>query len=143
MAGILLSGPAGGGKSAAARQLFKDQVGAVIIDFQSIYAALAGLDRGPEGRYPERNPSDAYLLPTTEYLRRAAITAAVERNLEPIVTNSDGNSQRRADLLGFMGAGAVEQVIDPGRDVVVERLSINGTLSQQCGDAISRWYSRV
>ena len=143
MAGILLSGPAGGGKSAVARQLFIDLAGSVIVDFQSLYASLLGIDRGPDGRYPERDPSDAYLLPTTEYLRRAAIRAAVERNLDPIVTNSDGDDQRRLDLLGFMGAGAVERVIDPGRQVVVERLSVNGILSGQCGQAISRWYGRL
>ena len=42
-----------------------------------------------------------------------------------------------------LGTGAVETVLDPGKDVVVERLKVNGVLSQQCGQAIDRWFSRL
>ena len=86
MAGILLSGPAGAGKSAVARRLWLEYPGtAALADFQSVYAALTGDARGPDGRYPLRNPA---LLPLVEYTRRAIITGAVNREIFVIATNS-------------------------------------------------------
>ena len=144
MPGILLSGPAGAGKTQQALALLAASQGATLIDFQRIYAAVAGVERDSEtGRYPERNPSQAYLLAVAEYLRRAAITAALDMELDPIVTNSDGSPTRRNFLLGLLGAGATEVVIDPGRDVVAARLAGDGPLSEQCGQAIDRWYGRL
>ena len=93
MPSVLLSGPAGAGKSALARRLWIEAgTLAVIVDFQSLYAALSGDRRGDDGRYPLR--VDDELLPTVEYLRRAAITAAVQRELDVFATNSD--DERRA-----------------------------------------------
>ena len=116
---------------------------AAVIDFQSIYAAMLLLNRDEEGRYPERLARDSYLLPLAEYVRRAAITGAANRELFPIVTNSDGGRVRRGFLLDLLGNGAVEQVIDPGLEVVTQRLSVNGRLSKQCAGAIDRWYGRL
>ena len=144
MAGILLSGPAGAGKSAMAKRLLENlgQPG-VIVDFQAIYAALLLLDRDADGRYPERQGRDSHLLPLAEYTRRAAITGAVDRQLFAIVTNSDGDGDRRRTLLGLLGAGAVEQVIDPGIVTVSDRLATGGQVSVQCAQAIQRWYGRL
>ena len=113
---------------------------AVLIEFQEIYAALLGIRRLPSGRYPERLDSDSYALPLTEYVRRSAITAARERDIHAIVTNSDGNPERRTALLGYIGPGSSEIVVDPGRSIVEDNLSIEGELSEQCDDAINRWY---
>ena len=144
MAGLLISGPAGGGKSAAVRQESADRPGpTVIADFQAIYAALLLLDRGPDGRYPERQAAQEHLLPLAEYTRRAVITGAVNREIFVIATNSDGNQQRRQELLGFLGPGSRERVIDPGIEIVTERLSVDGTLSEPCRDALNRWYGRL
>ena len=145
MTGILLSGPAGGGKSQAARRLYASlAVPGVVIDFQSIYAALGQIDRLPNGRYPERLDSEAHLLSITEYLRRAAITAAVRAEIYVIATNSDGAPARRAKLLEEIGPGSTERVIDPGESVVTQRLSdARGVISTQCLAAKNRWYSRV
>ena len=140
----LISGPAGAGKSAVARELMAGRsVPTVLIEFQVIYAALMGIDRLPSGRYPERRPEDAYALALTEYTRRAAITAAVTAGVDALVTNSDGAPARREFLLSLLGSDAEERVLDPGRDVVTERLSVNGVLSEQCGEAINRWYGNV
>ena len=145
MPGVLLSGPAGAGKSQAARELLASlHVPGVIVDFQSLYAALLQLERNPDGRYPERLASDVHVLAIAEYLRRSAITAARRAELFAIVTNSDGAPTRRAALLSEMGPGAVEQVIDPGEDVVTQRLSgRTGKLSTQCKQAVGRWYGRI
>ena len=142
MPSVLLSGPAGAAKSAYAKGLFGQASGLVIIaDFQSFYAALTGDERGPNGRYPLRNER---LLPITEYVRRAAITGAVERDIQVIATNSDGDPVRRKFLLSQLGADATERVIDPGRDVVSVRLAdpATGELSLECDEAINRWYGR-
>ena len=118
-------------------------VPAVVIDFQAIYAALLLLERDDGGRYPERLDGDRHILPIAEYTRRAAITAAVANEVDPIVTNSDGDLQRRGLLLERMGAGATERVIDPGIETVARRLAVDGVLSAQCEQAIGRWYSRL
>ena len=143
MAGYLISGPAGAGKSAAAAALAAELAQPVQVHFQELYAALLGIQRDPlTGRYPERNPADAYIMPTVEYTRRAIITSAVERDLDVIASNSDGSPVRRAQLLGYLGQGAVERIVDPGRDVVAARLAdpVSGVLSLQCEGALSRWF---
>ena len=141
----LLSGPAGGGKSQRARELLENsQEPLVVADFQDLYASLLGLRRDASGRYPERSGRHAFALSMAEFLRRAAIRAALERELDMVVTNSDGSPERRQELLAAMGPSAREQVIDPGIDVVRQRLSVNGRPpSQQCEQAISRWFLRV
>ena len=104
---------------------------------------LLGLQRLDNGRYPPRLESDAFAMPLTEYLRRAAISAATARDITPIVSNSDGDPSRRQALLGFMGPGSRETVIDPGIEIVTERLSVNGALDPDCASAINRWYGRL
>ena len=77
------------------------------------------LSANPEtGRFPERLDADAYALALAEFVRLSTIRAAREQEVDPIVTNSDGNRDRRGFLLGLLGPGATERVIDPGRDVV-------------------------
>ena len=142
MASVLLSGPAGAAKSALARRLLAESTElAAIADFQLVYRALTDVERGRDGRYPLRNEG---LLPLTEYVRRSIITGAVNRDISVIATNSDGDPERRAFLLRQLGAGAVERIVDPGRNIVEARLSDpeTGVLSSECDSAIGRWYSR-
>ena len=143
---VLLSGPAGGGKSALAREILATlaRPGAVI-DFQQILAMLSGIERGPDGRYPPRLPENDYLLPLAEYIRRAAMTAALVQDLDIVVTNSDGDPTRRAFLLSLLSPGSREQVLDPGITVVTRHLTLPGATepSQQCKDAMQRWYGRL
>ena len=99
------------------------------------------LERMADGRYPQREPQHQFAYPLVEYLRRAALTAAADREIQVVMTNSDSSPERRATLLGLLKPGAREVVIDPGRAVVVERLSdADGHLSEQCADAVSRWF---
>ena len=142
MASILLSGPAGGAKSQEAIQLIKDATGPTIAaDFQSIVVALLQLRRGPDGRYPVR---PEWILPLTEYVRQAAVEGAINRDIDVILTNSDGSPERRDYLLKKLGPGSTEQILDPGEEVVRARLSNSktGKLSRECGKAIGRWYRR-
>ena len=115
----------------------------VVSDFQTLLAALTLLERQSDGRYPPRRESQAsWLLPLTEYVRMTVIGAAQARGVGVVTTNSDGSPERRALLRSRLGPGAVEQVIDPGIDIVTERLSVDGSLSDPCKDAINRWYGR-
>ena len=145
MAGLLISGPAGAGKTALAREALQGSgIPAVLLDLQSLYATILGIERLTNGRYPERLESDAHGLRLAEFIRRAALDAAQRSELFVIFTNSDGDAARRAELLEALGDGAMEQIVDPGREVVEARLSRpDGTLSSQCADAISRWYDRA
>ena len=143
MPSLLLSGPAGAAKSALARRLLRESPElAAMADFQAVYAALTGDLRGPDGRYPLR---DERLLPLTEYVRRAILTGALARDIAVIATNSDGDPDRRAFLLGQLGEGATERVVDPARAVVAARLADpeTGQLSAECEAAIDRWYLRA
>ena len=145
MPSILLSGPSGGGKSQAARRLLASAtVAAIMIDFQTLYAGLLGIERDPStGRYPPRRPQDAFALPLAEYARQAIITGAIAQELDVVLTSSDGNLARRQFLLERLGPTASEVVIDPGIEVVTERLTVDGTLDEDCRKAIQRWYGRL
>ena len=115
----------------------------VAADFQSLYAALTLLERQADGRYLHRRESQAsWLLPLTEYVRMAIIGAAQNRGVGVASTNSDGSPERRALLLSRLGPGAAETIIDPGIEVVTDRLSVDGVLDPDCRQAIDRWYGR-
>ena len=142
MPSILLSGPAGANKSALARRLLAESTElAAIADFQLVYRALTDVARDRGGRYPLR---DDRLLPLTEYVRRAIISGATDRDIAVIATNSDGDPVRRAFLLDQLGKGATERIIDPGENIVAARLSDpeTGVLSPECSAAIGRWFGR-
>ena len=142
MPGILLSGPAGAGKSQVAGDLLREATEPTIaVDFQSIVVALLLLERGRGGKYPIR---PAWVLPITEYTRQAVISGANSRGLSIVATTSDGSPARRAALLERLGAGATERIVDPGEAIVKARLSdpLTGELSDECAGAIGRWYSR-
>ena len=115
---------------------------AVLADFQSVYVSLSGDVRDDNGDYPERDPN---LLPLAERERQRIIRDAVEMEIGVVATSSDGAQARREYLLGILGPGAVEEIVDPGLDIVTARLSnpATGSLSDSCSSAISRWYSRL
>ena len=143
MPNILLSGPAGAGKSALARRLIAEAGHPMVAaDFQSLVVALLQLQRAPDGRYPVR---PVWVLPMAEHLRREVIDAAVSRDIDVVVTNSDGDPDRRGALLKRLGPGAGERIVDPGEDVVKARLADpeSGELSDECDAAIGRWYGRL
>ena len=141
MPNILLSGPAGAGKSEVARNLLREATEPTIqADFTAIAVALLGLERGRGGKYAIRPD---WVLPIVEYTRQAVITGANSRGILIVATTSDGSSERRKALLSRLGPGAVENVIDPGIEAVSARLSDPVTgLSGECSRAIQRWYSR-
>ena len=161
MPSVLVSGPAGAGKSQHARRLVEEGAARVWIDFQRIHVALSGDRRDPEtGRYPYRDPA---LLPLVEYVRQVAIRQARRRELDMVVTNADGSPERRFQLLARMHGepedvyrdvfgvqpgqpiDSREIVLDPGEATVRKRLAdpATGVLANACELAIGRWYRRL
>ena len=140
MANLLISGPAGAGKSQVARERLEAMDGpAVVADFQSLVVALLQQERGPDGTYPLR---PEWVLPVAEHVRRTVIDAARAREISVIATNSDGSPERRRFLLERLGPGALETIVDPGEQVVKARLSgRTGQLSRACEGAVKRWYA--
>ena len=145
MPNLLISGPAGAGKTEEARRLLATSTEPMVAaDFQSLLSSLLLQERLANGRYPRRLDSQAsWLLPLTEYTRMAIIGAAAARGIGVITTNSDGSPERRALLLSRLGPGATEMIVDPGLSIITERLSDpDGTIDQQCVEARDRWFSR-
>ena len=142
MPNLLISGSAGSGKSEAARaELAASNEPAIIAEIQPLYAALLGIERQPDGRYPERLERDVHALRLAEYLRRAAITASVARGIRVITSNSDSDMDRRAFLLRELGPGATERIVTVSYDVAISNLQgPNGATSEQCRQAVERWY---
>ena len=144
---LLISGPAGAGKSqAAARLRAESPEPTALAEHQELYAAVLGLRRDPAtGRYPERDPRDAWALPMAEYLRRVIITSGQDRGFDVITTNSDGDPERRELLVMFLGPGATEIVMDPGESIIRDRLTFGMASgpSAQCEEAMDRWFRRL
>ena len=143
MANLLISGVAGSGKSEAARlELAASNEPAVILEIQELYASLLGQRRDPAtGRYPERLERDSHALRLAEYLRRVAITASVARGIRVITSNSDSDMARRRFLLGELGPGSVERIVNVDYDIAISNLQgPGGATSDQCRQAVERWY---
>lgn len=132
---IPVVGPAGGGKSQFVNR--NQETGEVVIDFTLLYAALANVQRGPDGRYPERVAGDP-LLPLVNAVKEFALRQAVDRQLNGYVTSSDAQAVSRLEAL----TGETAEIIDPGREAIELRLRDpeTGVLSDECGRALSRWY---
>ena len=145
MPNTLVSGPAGAGKSAVAKTLVAlAEEPTVLVDFQAIHVALTGAERRSDGTYPLR---DERLLPITEYVRRAVIGAAVERDIGVVATNSRWRPRTAGVPAGPARAPArTERIVDPGRVAVEARLSDPVTFELSAtiaAEAINRWYTRI
>ena len=122
MANKLLSGPAGANKSERARELLEvASEPTVAADFTSLFNAVRLVERGPGGSFPERTVADEVYLPIAEAMRREVIRQGRRRGLNVVVTNSDGDLDRRRELAALLGDAEledIEEVLDPGEDVV-------------------------
>ena len=138
MAISIIRGPAGGGKSQYVEGAHR--AGEVVIDFTRLYAALALVERGADGKYPVREDGDP-LLPLVEAVKTFATREAARRELAGHVTTSD-SSPGEVERLRALGASGATVTLDPGEEVVRARLADaeSGELSPACHKALSRWY---
>ena len=146
MPGILrlLRGPAGGGKSQIARRALVSGDTDLQADTTALYAALSGVERGPDGRYPPRLESDP-LLPLTTYVRAVVVRDALRRGLRVIITSSRRDDEDHwRGIAREAGAAFDVETVEPagGRDAMAARLADpeTGALSGECSAALSRWY---
>ena len=103
MALVIVRGPAGGGKSGYIERERKP--GDVLADFTAIFAAVSGVTRGPDGRYPIRTDDDP-LIPLAAWVKAAIVRQAAARGLRGYVTTSDssaGEIERLRELGALMG----------------------------------------
>ena len=139
---ILLQGPAGAAKSQHARALLADGQVDVIADLTQLHVALKALERDPAtGKYPVRKADDKALA-LAAYLRRTTVRQALRTGLNVVVTSGTPGLEGEYEAIA-REAGTTFQVMtdDPGRSVVSERLAgAGGTLSDECQNALNRWY---
>lgn len=137
----LIEGPAGGGKSEIAAELLESGAVDVLSDITALWVALAGVVRGPDGRYPERQDDDPALA-VALYLQAVAVRFALAQGHNVAVTTSRaGQVERWQEVAEDAGAAFSVRTVDPGRSVIVARLTAaDGILSEACRRAIERWY---
>lgn len=122
-------GPAGGGKSQWIAERMKPND--VLIDFSYLYRALSGTDKKLVRKIGD--PKIAFVQVTKQH----ALAEAVSRQLDGYVTSATPSD--RPLLEQATGQQAV--IIDPGEDVVRQRLAVDGDeLSVECENAVTRWY---
>ena len=141
----LLQGPAGSGKSQAARDLLANGEATILADVTALWAALTGAVRDPEtGLYPERADADPGLAAARQVQERAVRVGLRDGESVVVTTSRRGQESRWAGVAIDSGALFSARTIDPGFDVVSARLAdpVTGTLSGACSRALSRWYVR-
>ena len=139
MAISILRGPAGAGKS---QWLEHNRGDRLVIDLTRLWVALGLYERGADGLYPVRQ-SDDPALALARILKAAAVGIAAREGIDAIVTTSDSSAEEIERLRRRGAIGAVVTV-DPGLAEVRRRLAdqATGVVSDDCENAIQRWYSR-
>lgn len=114
----------------------------VVADLTALWAALRGMERDSDGRYPIREDGDpAVRSGLAAYLRAATVRQALREGLKvAITTGSPTMAPRWAAVAEESGATFSVRTIDPGEELVRDRLADHGVLSGQCEKAIDRWY---
>ena len=142
---VIISGPAGAGKTERAREIIAELraegLEPIAADFQSLYAALLLVNRGDDGRFPERADDAAYILGMVEYIRSTIARRALADDMPVVATISErSDGTRYKALAALLGGAAREETIDPGVDEIVGRFMENNQIPSQCREAIGRWY---
>ena len=139
----LIQGPAGGGKSAVARDLLEAGEVQVVADVTGLWSVLSGAQRDPEtGRYPERRDDDP-ALHAARYVQVAAVRQGLRAGAGVAATTSRRDQVNRwQEIAAAEDAAFRLRTVDPGLDVVAARLAdpVTGVLSDSCSQALDRWF---
>jgi len=142
----LIEGPPGGGKSQILRGLVADGQLDTAVEFAAFWASLKGYRRDKNGHYPVRlkgDPAAEIAAITMEAATRASLRLGLNVGVS---RSTPGNAPHYAGLADQFGATFSTRVIDPGIDVVRERLAaafpdaVTRGLSDECQAAIDKWY---
>ena len=138
----LIEGPAGGGKSRVARDLLRAGTVDVVADVTSLWAALSGAVRGPDGLFPVTSLDDPALRAAL-FTQNVAARFALDQGASVAVTTSrPGQVERWQAVADEVDAGFSVRTVDPGRAVVTARLTQTADPGRnaECSRAIGRWY---
>ena len=143
MAIEIVAGPAGSGKSQlVAAELDKERD--VLIDFTRLWAAISGIDRLPDGRFPVRrrdDPRTGLVVSAKALLLEEALRRELEKSGTVFLTTS--SRDELANLERRLPERTRARIIDPGEDAARARLAQpgNGGLEPECEEALRRWYN--
>ena len=137
----LLEGPAGSNKSAAARRMIQAGEADVVADVTPLWAALRGVERGPDGKFPVRADDDP-ALPLARYLQAAAVREGLREGRNVVVTTSRrGQAPRWQAVAAETGDELTVRTLDVDRATIAARLAgPGGELSPACQAAMARWF---
>ena len=115
----------------------------VLADYTALWAGLRGIEREPDGRYPIRQDSDpAVRSGLVPWVRAAAVRQALRVGLRVVVTSGTPRTAVKwSTVAREEGALFSLRTMDPGEAVARERLAVDGELSDECEQAVGRWYS--
>ena len=138
----LIQGPAGSGKSQVVSEMLEAGEIDVQADLTAIWAALRGIERGPDGRYPVRTADDpAIQSGLAMYVRAVVVRQGLRQDLRVAVTTGSADTAVQwSEVAAESGAAFSVLTVDPGEAVVRNRLTVNDVLSDECAGAIARWY---
>ena len=140
---LLVEGPAGANKSGLIRSLMARGQLDIAVEFTELWAATRGKRRDPQtGRLPIWRQDDPFIRSFFGHaLKEAAVDLALERDLRVAVSESSPHkSEKWARVAAVKGAEFERRTIDPGPEVIKQRLSVGGKLSIECKMAGDRWY---
>ena len=136
----LIEGPAGSGKSQLARDLLAAGHIDLLADVTNIFAAITGATRGPDGKYPVRLDSDPGVAASL-YVQAVIARYALRNSLRVAVTTSRRNQVDRWKAIADEEAAAFAvRTVDPGIEIIRQRLSEGGRLETACEVAMAKWY---
>ena len=138
----LIEGPAGSGKSQIVAAMLAAGEVDVQADLTAIWAALRGIERGPDGRYPVRTADDpAIRSGLAAYVRAVVVNQGLRQGLRvAVTTGSPDTAVRWAGVAEESSSSFAVLTVDPGEAVVRDRLTVDGVLSDECSEAVNRWY---
>jgi len=138
----LVEGPAGSGKSQHVADMLAAGEADVVADLTAQWAALRGVERLDDGRYPVRLDDDPVIATgLAAYMRAAVVHQGLRQGLRVVVTSgSPDTAVRWSDVAREHESPFNVVTIDPGEAVVRERLAVDGELPDQCEEAVRRWY---
>ena len=111
----------------------------MVADLTPLWSAVKLLERDSSGNYPERTQDDV-ALPIARYLKVVVARRALSEGLRVATSTSTPNQASKWQSVAdeFSASFSVE-LVDPGRDVVLERLG-GASISEECSSALDRWY---
>ena len=114
----------------------------VVADITPLWAAVRGIEREPDGKYPIRQDSDpAIRSGLATYLRAVVVRQSLALGLRVAITSGSPRTAVKWQQVAREGDSLFSmKTIDPGEKIVRQRLAVDGVLSPQCSEAVRRWY---